>query len=234
MYFQKFPQTFYSLDNRATVQVVTNFLLRCIIADEVKNNYSAYELYDVRDGETPEILAFQFYGDSNLHWIILHMNDILDPRFDWPLDTYNFQRFVDGKYSSPDEIHHYENTDGNIVSANVVLLSSGEFDFVSVGDVVVNNTYPGVGYVTEINSDSNVIVRVTSGGITAGSNVYLASNASLFANVTSTVVLSGTPVTNYKYEEEINETKRRIKVLKPQYVERVIKDLDSKLATVNV
>ena len=85
MYFQKFPQTFYSLDNRASVQVVTNFLLRSVFPDEIKNNFTAFDEYDVRDGETPENLAFELYGDTNLHWIILHANEILDPRFDWPL-----------------------------------------------------------------------------------------------------------------------------------------------------
>lgn len=233
MYFQKFPLTLYSLDNRQSVQVIQNFLLRLVISDEIKNNFSVYDEYDIKDGETPEILSFQFYGDTNLHWLILHLNEIHDPRFDWPLDTYNFKRFVDGKYYSSDAIHHYENTDGQIVSANVFLISSGEFNFVSVGDVLVNNTYPGVGYVTEINSTSNVRVRVTSGGITTGSQVYLASNSSLNANVTSTVVLSGIPVTNYNYEDEINESKRRIKILKPQFVERIVKDFDSKLSQIN-
>lgn len=234
MYFQAFPQTFYSLDNRASVQVVRNFLLRTVISDKVKNNYSVYDVYDVRDGETPEILAFQLYGDSNLHWIILQMNEIHDPRFEWPLDTYNLKRFVEGKYNSIDAVHHFEDSEGNTVSGNVTLLSSGEFGILSVGDVLVNNTNPGVGYVTEINSTSNVRVRVTTGGFQSGNQIYVASNSSLTANITSTNILSGIPVTNFVYEDELNETRRRIKILKPRYVEQIVKDFENKLAQVNV
>ena len=38
------------------------------------------------------------------------MNNIVNRYYDWPLDEYNFQRFVEDKYSNPDGIHHYEIT----------------------------------------------------------------------------------------------------------------------------
>ena len=233
MYFQKFPQTLYSLDDRATVQVVTNITLRNVISDEVKTNYGTFELYDIRDGETPEILAYQFYGDSNLHWIILHMNDIIDPRFDWPLDTYSLQKYVEGKYANVNGVHHYENASGDTVSANVIVNLDLNIGLFSVRDVLVNETNLGVGYIQESASVSNVILRVTSGGFQAGDTLYLASNSQLRANVVSTIILSGIPVTNYNYEDEVNESKRRIKILKPQYVERVNKEFDSKFEQVN-
>lgn len=71
MYFSKFPLTLYSLDDRRSIQLVTNIATRTIILDSVKENLTTYEYYDIQDGDTPEILAYKFYGDSGYHWIIL-------------------------------------------------------------------------------------------------------------------------------------------------------------------
>ena len=56
------------------------------------------------------------------------------------------------------------------------------------------------------------------------------SNTSSSANITSTVVLSGTPVTNYTYEDTVNESKRRIKILKASYVDAIVSDFKKKLS----
>ena len=57
MYFQNFPYTYYSLDNTNTVQIVTDITNRAVISDEVKNNLGLYDEYDIKDGETPELVA---------------------------------------------------------------------------------------------------------------------------------------------------------------------------------
>ena len=87
MYFQNFPITYYSLDDTSTAQVVTNIALRIKLSDELKNNLALYDEYDIKDGETPEMVADKFYSNPLLHWLVLHTNDILDARFDWPLDS---------------------------------------------------------------------------------------------------------------------------------------------------
>ena len=86
MYFQKFPQTLYSLDDRKSVQIVTNILQRVIIKETIKNNLSLFDEYDIIDGETPEIIAAKVYGNSNYHWIIMLANERFDYREDFPLD----------------------------------------------------------------------------------------------------------------------------------------------------
>jgi hypothetical protein len=62
-----------------------------------------------------------------------------------------------------------------------------------------------------------------------GDQITLFSNANVAANITATTAIVGTPVTNLVYEEEVNETKRRIKILKPQYLDAVISEFNSKL-----
>ncbi len=80
MYFKNIPLTFFTLDNGKSAQLVTSIFYRALIDDRVKSNFSLYDEYDVVDGETPEIIADRFYNNSQLHWVILMYNDIIDPR----------------------------------------------------------------------------------------------------------------------------------------------------------
>ena len=229
MYFKSFPYTYYSLDDASTVQVVTNLTTRVTLSDEVKNNLSLFDEYDIKDGETPELVADKFYSNPELHWLVLHYNEIIDPRFDWPLDTNNLSRYITGKYNNPNGVHHYEDANGNYSNGNVFILSSNAFANFNVNDVITNNTNIGTGYITVKNSSSNVKITVTTGGFISGDQIIKVSNTSVRANVTSTVVLSGTPVTNYDYEDIVNETKRRIKILKASYVDAIVNDFKKKL-----
>ena len=229
MYFKSFPYTYYSLDDASTVQVVTNITTRVVLSEEVKNNLSLYDEYDIKDGETPELLADKFYGNPEQHWLILHYNEIIDPRFDWPLDTNNLNRQVASKYTNINAVHHYEDANGNYTNGNVYLISNSDFSEFNVNDVITNNTNTGTGYITQKISSSNVRVTITTGGFISGDCIKNTSNTSSSANIISTVVLSGTPITNYTYEDGINESKRRIKILKASYVDAVVNDFKKKL-----
>jgi len=229
MYFKSFPYTFYSLDDTRTVQVVTNITNRVALSDEIKNNLSLFDEYDIKDGETPELVADKFYNNSELHWLVLHYNEIIDPRFDWPLDTNNLNKQVAGKYTDVNATHHFEDANGNYTNGNAYILSSNAFTNFSVNDVITNNTNNGIGYITQKNSSSNVRITITTGGFKTGDQILKSSNTSNRANITSTVILSGTPVTNFTFEEEINESKRRIKILKASYVDAVVNDFKKKL-----
>jgi len=231
MYFQNFPYTYYSLDDIATTQIVTNISLRVRLSDELKNNFALFDKYDIKDGETPEILADKFYSNPQLHWVILHTNDILDPRFDWPLTTNNLVLFAQGKYNNVNAPHHYVDANSVITNANVYLNSSYQFTNFNNNDVIVNVTNNGTGVITKLQSYSNIIVTVTDGGFITGDKIALSSNANANANITSTSIISGTPVTNLQYEDTLNDTKRKINILKNKYIDSVISDFKNKLSS---
>jgi hypothetical protein len=118
MFFEKFPLFQYTLDDGASAQTLPDILRRIKISEELKKNNSFFDQYDIKDGETPEIVAQNWYGDSNLHWIILLSNDIIDPRFDWPMSYYNLVEFCKGKYGPENinKLHHYVNLNEYIVN----------------------------------------------------------------------------------------------------------------------
>lgn len=232
MYFEKFPKTFYSLDNAATAQVVTNILQRVVLTQELQDNFGVYDEYDITDSDTPENLAYQLYGDSELHWIILHFNNILDPRFEWPLSTNNLVKYVEAKYTSVNGIHHYEDSSEKEINGNVTLNASS-FSGINAGNAIVNLSQDGTAFITSKPSSSTIVVTTTKGGFKTGDQIALATNTSITANVTSTTINSGIAVTNFIYEDRENEKKRRIRLLKPQYIERIVREFESKMANID-
>ena len=74
-----------------------------------KQNTYNFDVYDVQDGETPEMIAHKYYGDPELHWTILLANDIQDYYTDWPMGVARFEQFLTDKYGGNIYgIHHYE------------------------------------------------------------------------------------------------------------------------------
>ena len=77
---------------------------------KLKTNTLLYDTYDVKEGETPEMIAHKLYGDSELHWIILLINEVTDRYHQWPMSGMQFLDYLNDKYDNPDGIHHYETT----------------------------------------------------------------------------------------------------------------------------
>ena len=107
MYFDSFPVIRYGSTD-GTIKNVTNLLRRVAVRSKLKTNISFFDTYDVKNGETPEIIADKLYDDPKLHWIIMLVNNVTDRYHDWPMSEQQFNSYLNEKYSNPDGIHHYE------------------------------------------------------------------------------------------------------------------------------
>ena len=110
MYFGSFPVIPYDSKGDLKFKDVTNLLRRVGIRTKLKSNALLYDTYNVKEGETPEMIAHKLYGDSELHFVIMLVNDITDRYHQWPMSLSQFQEFINDKYDDPDGIHHYEST----------------------------------------------------------------------------------------------------------------------------
>ena len=110
MYFDAFPVIPYDAKGDLNFKDVTNLLRRVGMRAKLKSNTLLYDTYDVKEGETPEIIAHKLYGDAQLHWIILLVNEITDRYHQWPMSGMQFLDYLNDKYDNPDGIHHYETT----------------------------------------------------------------------------------------------------------------------------
>ena len=147
MYFESFPKIFYDSVGQGNPKVVTNLLRRVAIRAKVKTNTMLYDTYDVKSGETPEIIADKLYQDPELHWIVMLVNNVTDRYHQWPMKEQQFNTFLNEKYDNPDGVHHYEisqesgDTSTKIeVYANEALYT-GDTDFYNSATIVTNREY---------------------------------------------------------------------------------------------
>ena len=112
-YFDSLPKIIYS-DPAVGRRVLTNLMSRVSILPSILQNPLVYYTYDVQEGDTPEIIAHKYYGDSYRYWMVLFANQILDPQWEWPMDSLTFSDYLSSKYPNIDtnmEIHHYLKTE---------------------------------------------------------------------------------------------------------------------------
>jgi len=106
-YFEKFPLYQYDISDTQERTLITDILRRVNLKGNARVNTLVFDTYTVQDGDQPDMVAHKYYGDSNLHWLIVTINNITS-RYDWPLDQVALSQYVNDKYSNPDGIHHYE------------------------------------------------------------------------------------------------------------------------------
>lgn len=121
-FFKPFPlRENYKLGN-------DSYLLVDITRDStIKANFSNVESfieYEIKEGETPVMIADKLYDDEELAWTILHYNTIIDYYNEWPMSQENLRRFIIEQYADPFAIHHYESG----ATSNRVSLNHPEYD----------------------------------------------------------------------------------------------------------
>ena len=147
MYFDAIPFIYYDSKGQGDFKEVTNLLRRVALRTKVRTNVLFFDTYDVKEGETPEIIAHKLYGDPELHWVILLINNITDRYHQWPMSTPQFLAYVNNKYSNVDGVHHYEiaqdsgDTDTKIEVYNNSALYTGDSDFYASATTITNFEY---------------------------------------------------------------------------------------------
>ena len=146
MYFDQFPVIFYDAVGNGDPKVVTHLLKRVALHSKASESVALFDTYDVRNGETPEMIAHKYYDDAEYHWVILLVNNITDRYHQWPMNTRQFLAHLAERYDNVDAVHHYEinqvsgntnvkinigtsnvDTDGNTI-ADATLVTNREYE----------------------------------------------------------------------------------------------------------
>tara|TARA_B100001109_G_scaffold247041_1_gene236410 strand:- start:17 stop:691 length:675 start_codon:yes stop_codon:yes gene_type:complete len=114
-YFRQLPELDYPslVNDRNSVydyQVVKNLFKRAVIRDDIFDEITAFTKYSVRGDERPDQIAYNFYNDSGLDWVVLTTNNIIHVRDEWPMGNQDFLTYLNEKYTEQElaNIHHYE------------------------------------------------------------------------------------------------------------------------------
>ena len=100
----------YDVKNDGNFKLLPDILRRVKQRNAIKSGQFIFDTYDVKNGEKPEDIAYKWFGDAQLHWVILMTNNVTDRYYQWPMNDAQFEEFIADKYSNPDAVHHYEIT----------------------------------------------------------------------------------------------------------------------------
>lgn len=79
---------------RPLSDITVRFKVEQTIIDE-----GAYPLnVTISDTDRPDILAHRIYDDSKLHWVLLNLNNVINPYYDWVLSSVALDNYIEEKY----------------------------------------------------------------------------------------------------------------------------------------
>lgn len=90
--------------------IVKNLFRRNKLRDDLQSDITVFEKYQIPDGLRPDVVAEEFYGSSQLDWVVLMTAGIINVRDEWPLTNYQLYKYVERKYGieNLNNFHHYE------------------------------------------------------------------------------------------------------------------------------
>jgi len=92
--------------------------------DDVFKEDTLYTNYVIKNGQRPDQISYETYGDEQYYWIILQINEIVDYYNEWPLSDKELQEYGLKKYGGLEayqSIHHYETVETIDENGNFVL-----------------------------------------------------------------------------------------------------------------
>ena len=109
-YFSYFSTILYDPVGDGNAKLVTDIMTRVRVRANMKKEIIMLDPYDVKENETPEIVADKHHGSPQYHWIVMLLNNIADVNHDWVKSTRQMQKYLLSKYTEAQltETHHYE------------------------------------------------------------------------------------------------------------------------------
>ena len=199
-YFNSFPKIITTDYNNNGI-VLTNIIKRVNIIPSLLKNPLLIYTYDLQEGDTPDIVANKYYGDSYRYWLALFSNNIINPQWQWPMSSSVFDNYIQNKYADA------------AAAANVV----------SVLEYTQSTVYQ---YTKTIETIDGTTLNVTKTTIVIDQPTY---DSTVPGITTSTfpggATVSQTVTTNvvsiYDYELEQNESNRSIYLINSIYTSQI-------------
>jgi len=210
LYFQTLPKILTN-GYKGNALTLTNIMARSEIIPSLLNNPALFYKYDIQEGDTPEIVAAKYYGDSYRYWLVLFANQITDPQWDWPLNSKEFDVYMENKYASDA---------ANANSASVLSYTLATPAYYQQTLTTVDNT------------TLNTTITNTRIGQYQYNTLVTGANVVTFPDGTSsTQTISKSIISIYDSELSINEGKRNINLINSVYASEIESQLKSLMRT---
>ena len=154
-YFSQVPDFQYvsRLPNATISDYITvkNLFKRGKLKEDVASDATLFTKYQIQGDDRPDNVAYDFYGDQNLDWLVMISNNVINLQSEWPLLQEEFNRYLLEKYETYEklnEVHHYESKEVKN-SLDVMIVPEGlevesnysitYYDYLTESEVTQNN-----------------------------------------------------------------------------------------------
>lgn len=246
MYFSSFPKIYYDFpqdQSSSNLQILTDVTANVRVRKQILENITLYDEYDIQDGETPEIIAEKIYGDSELHWVIMLVNQRYDYLEDFPMTSYELEKLCIEKYGTDKmyNINHY--TRNGLITEAIAVMKLPNFPS-NVLDIIKRHDFiQGANCrcrVESIDKSTKTITVLVDYGTFKSNDLVTLSGVRIDEKTGSTVFTglvnfniptdgfrineNYSAITNYEYEVIENEKKRRIKLISRDLINQIIRE----------
>ena len=118
---------------------VKNIFRRVKLRDDLQNNFTVFERYEIPMGFRPDVVAEELYGSDQLDWVVLTVAGILNVRNEWPLSDRDLYDYSFDKYGEDlNSVRFFETKEvkdtngrlilpkGKVVDSNFTIPKPGE------------------------------------------------------------------------------------------------------------
>jgi hypothetical protein len=106
--------------------VVNNIITSIRFKEAVNRAKVSFYPYIIKEGQRPDHIAYDYYDDSRYAWLVLLSNQVIDPYYQWPLSSNQFNDVIIKKYGSVENaisrVHFYRN---NFKNDDTILDTAG-------------------------------------------------------------------------------------------------------------
>ena len=215
-YFNSFPNT-TTTDYNGNEVVLKNILLRVDVIPTLLNDVNLFYNYNIKDGDTPDVVSNKYYGDSYRYWMVAYSNQLIDTQANWPMGPNLFNEYIVDKYTSATA--NALNIPANTVTSTQVLAYTQGTIQTYIKNVTTTDSISSTSNTIFYNIDANAYANVVSGTTTR----------SFPGGATVTQTISAYPQYIYDYEIDLNESKRKINLFNAEYAGALEKQLSSLL-----
>ena len=101
---------------------VKNIFRRAKLRDDLQNNFTVFDKYEVPMGARPDTVAEDLYGSAQFDWVVLTVAGILNVRNEWPLSDKDIYDYSFDKYGeSLNSVKFFETKEVKDTSGRLIL-----------------------------------------------------------------------------------------------------------------
>ena len=248
-YFKHFPTV--NINGQTALDITRKTALSSIALDASLS----YMSYTVREGERPEDVAYYYYDDPGLAWLVLASNSIVDPYTEWPKSQENLDKYVIAQYAKQSGLEGEKVLDwalNKTISANIIHYQSqyeedvrlSRASFVSLGnshtvsgDKIQTGEVYTIDKLGDITDENWTLLTGTQGAFVGNTFVAKVNGENIFFSDTAQV--TGSSLTNparefvavraYDYEFAVNEQRREIQLINKGLVPKLMDQMEEVL-----